>query len=108
MTHKIEVRLSQDFRKTCMGYDPEAPYGFVISFEVTAPTPEAAADVAFSVTNSYPEEMHCSARYAGIVKIYRALQYRSVSVGDVVVVDGAPFACEAFGWRPLAAEAVAA
>lgn len=37
------------------------------------------------------------------VRRYRNAGRRSLSVGDVVVVDGAAFAVDSFGWRPLEA-----
>lgn len=33
---------------------------------------------------------------------YRARRLRSLSVGDVIAVDGETWACEAAGWRPVA------
>lgn len=37
----------------------------------------------------------------GRVVAYRALGNRSLSVGDVVCVDGHSFACEPFGWNEI-------
>lgn len=32
---------------------------------------------------------------------YRTRNLRSLSVGDVVFIDGAPYACESVGWEPV-------
>jgi hypothetical protein len=61
-----------------------APWGL---FVVEADSPEGAAEVAFQIANSYPDEMHCAERYAGEVRQYRRGRNRSLSVGDVVHVQ---------------------
>jgi hypothetical protein len=36
-----------------------------------------------------------------VVAEYRSTRNRSLSVGDVVVIDGTPYSCEPFGWDVL-------
>lgn len=72
------------------------------------PSPEAAAEVAFAVCNSYPTELHCPTAYRDDVILYRAAGHRSLSVGDVVKVgrltgvhDERWYGCASMGWLPL-------
>jgi hypothetical protein len=61
----------------------------VIDFEISGPSEDRLeiAETVYAITNSYPEEMHCSEKYREVVKVYRALELRSLSVGDVVEID---------------------
>ena len=104
------VRLSEDFRATCMGFDPEAPYaaGFAIDIESTGDV-DADLETVFDICNSsgpfthqgveYPAELHCPARYEEDVKAYRAAGNRSLSVGDLVQIGEATFSVERFGFK---------
>ena len=97
----VLVLLSEDFRKTCMGYNATAPYREAIRFKVQATDEKHAAEVAFAICNSSVEfgpEMHCHPSYMDIVREYREAKNRSLSVGDAVEVDGTRYACEAMGW----------
>jgi hypothetical protein len=92
--YRITVYLSRDFARTCRLRtaadfkqalaDESYASGYVLIAK--ADTPTAAAEVAFAVTNSYPDELHCPARYRDDVVLYRAAGYRSLSVGDLVAV----------------------
>jgi hypothetical protein len=55
-------------------------------FRIEAESPEEAAQIAYDITNSYPEAMYCHDRYAHYVERYRDNHNRSVSVGDIVTV----------------------
>jgi hypothetical protein len=106
-TVKVQVMLSEDYRLTCMGFDPtlEAHGGVSPLFDngawFTLELDEYAhvldiAELAFAICNSspafeyrgnrYPAELHCKPEYEGIVEAYRATGHRSLSVGDVVVI----------------------
>lgn len=71
-----------------------------IRFDVEAPTPEHACEVAFAVCNSYPEEMFCDPAYHEVVAEYRSRKHRSLSVGDFVQVNHAWFVCATAGFKP--------
>lgn len=59
-------------------------------FDVSAETAEAAAELVYEITNSYPardglpEELHCPPEYCGRVSAWRRSGNRSVSVGDLL------------------------
>jgi len=53
---------------------------------------EDGAEEAFDLTNNPSRQEEREARYG---------RYRSVSVGDIVEVDGVDFLCDNFGWYQL-------
>ena len=61
------------------------------SYETTLAGLEAARE-AFDLTNNPARQTEREARYG---------RYRSVSVGDIVVVDGKEYFCDNFGWLEL-------
>jgi len=62
---------------------------------------EAFAELAFEVFNSHPEEMHCSPDFYDIVERFREEGNRSLSVGDVVEVNGEKLIVASFGFTPV-------
>ena len=61
--------------------------------------PRAACEVAYGVTNSYPWELHCEPKYLDVVRTYREVgHFRSVTAGDMFVVDEERFVCSHFGF----------
>lgn len=97
-TFNINVHLSNDFRRSCFfhgddGYEKAAADGlydgFGFSFKVEAKDHLSAAEMAYAICNSYPDELHCHADYEPVVAAYRAEGYRSLSVGDLVMVFSA-------------------
>jgi hypothetical protein len=116
--YRLTVYLSKDFRRTAMLIKPEDfvralndqchEQGYAVI--VDAPSHEAAAEVAFGIFNSYPNELHCDRSYRDDVILYRAAGHRSLSTGDVLHVlqlrgaheaDGW-YGCAPIGWLPLA------
>lgn len=95
---KVSVYLSEDFRATCTGYVPTAPYREALKLVVYADTDREACEVAFMVCNSAVEELHCDRAYTDDVRRYRTAGNRSLSVGDVVEADGTLYAVEDVGW----------
>jgi hypothetical protein len=82
------------------GYEPLSGHVKAIEFTVDASSPAAACEIAYAVTNSYPDELHCEAKYLEVVEIYRQIgHFRSVSVDDIFEVDGERFVCARFGFR---------
>jgi hypothetical protein len=75
----------------------------VIDFEISDPNEDrlAVAEMVYAITNSYPEEMHCPEKYREVVKTYRASKLRSLSVGDVVEVDGVRLIVAFFGFKEI-------
>lgn len=92
----VTVHLSSHFRDTsCIrsvsDFDEAAASGAYDGagsrFEVEAGSHVEAAEVAFAVCNSYPDEMHAGGVYLDVVKRYRNGGNRSLSVGDLVMVS---------------------
>jgi hypothetical protein len=70
-----------------------------IEFRIDAISRTAACEIAYAVTNSNPMELHCDPKYLEVVRTYREIgHFRSVTVGDIFVVDGERFACARFGF----------
>ncbi len=81
------------------GYEPLSGYVKAIEFDVEAVSAAAACEVAYGVTNSSPSELHCEAKYLDVVRTYREVgHFRSVTVGDMFVVDEEQFLCSHFGF----------
>lgn len=59
------------------------------SFDVDG---EEGAEVAFDLTNNPSRQQEREERYG---------RFRSVSVGDIVEVNGVDFLCDSFGWTRL-------
>jgi hypothetical protein len=86
------------------GYEPLGGYIKAIEFTVEATSPLAACEVAYAVTNSTPDDMHCDVTYREVVKTYRNIgNFRSVAVDDLLEIDGVRFTCARFGFRLLPA-----
>ena len=67
-------------------------YKIMPSFTSEGIEGEEGAEEAFDLTNNPSRQEEREARYG---------RYRSVSVGDIVEVDGVDFLCESFGWCQL-------
>lgn len=95
MTTTVTAHLRDPFDGFFSGYDPADTYIEAIAWETTAATPIDAAEEAFHKLNVGTDE---------VAQQYRAAGHRSLSVGDVVVVDAdGPVAlvCARFGWQLL-------
>ncbi len=68
------------------GYEAGDALVRVFDLSVSATGVEAACEVVFAVTNSYPGERFCEPTYADVVAEYRAAGLRSLSVGDVLII----------------------
>jgi hypothetical protein len=104
--HGVAVYLNQ--ASVCAhpgdGYEPLSGFVKAIEFTVEATGPEAACEIAYAITNSYPTELHCEARYFDIVLTYRHVgHFRSVSVDDVLEIEGQRFVCARFGFARVLA-----
>jgi hypothetical protein len=102
-TRHVTVLLSQDQvgARPGDGYEPLSGYVKAIEFTVEATSPLAACEVAYTITNSFPDELHCEARYYDVVLAYREIgHFRSVGVDDILEVDGERFTCARFGFAP--------
>lgn len=97
--YHISVHLSNDFRRTCAfrvfypsgdSFEKAARDGCYdeagFSWMVLANSHLEAAEIAFAVCNSYPDELHCDRIYEGIVRSYRKADNRSLSVGDLLMI----------------------
>lgn len=82
------------------GYKPGQPLRKVLTFDSDNPDPIGICEEAFEFGNAPIE--YLSGTQLERAEAYRALQIRSVSVGDVVAIfDGrtlAFYACASFGW----------
>ena len=81
--------------------------GFLLQ-ELPAESHTEAANIAFAVCNSYPEEMHIDAHeYGEAVRQYRKEGNRSLSVGDALLIkqvgqaspDDGRYGCASLGWE---------
>lgn len=100
----VIVKLSADFRETCMGYVPGVEY--VTSFVLIVDDdmePLEACELAYALCNSYPGELHVAAEYSREVELYRRFKNRSLSVGDVVSVDGVEYSVDDCGFSQVSA-----
>ena len=100
-SHRVAVLLNQGevYAHPGEGYEPLSGYVKAIEFDVEAVSAAAACEVAYGVTNSTPSELHCEDRYLDVVRTYREVaHFRSVTVGDMFVVDDEHFVCSRFGF----------
>jgi hypothetical protein len=75
-----------------------------IEFTVESTSPLAACEIAYAVTNSSPDDMHCELKYREIVKTYCDVgHFRSVAVDDLLEIDGVRYACARFGFTLVSA-----
>lgn len=80
-------------------FDPNALYREVAAFAIESDgNPLHDCETVFEICNSYPQEIHCDAKYIGQVSHYRDGQNRSLSVGDVVQIGEAAFHVDSFGF----------
>ena|ERR1039458_3618785 len=99
--YHVAVLLSQEgiYARPGDGYEPLSGHVKAIEFIVDATSPTAACEVAYGVTNSFTNELHCPANYREVVETYRDIGgFRSVSVDDIFEVDGQRFVCARFGF----------
>ena len=90
------------------GFDPSGPARlrlvarFGVELAAHVPTDHLAAGVLEIVF----EQLNIDRPQHRWARDYRAVGYRSLSVGDVVAVGETAWACAAVGWQPLSTEAV--
>jgi hypothetical protein len=104
--YQVTVLLSQQRLEVrpADGYEPLTGYIKAIEFTVEATSPLAACEIAYGVTNSSPDDMHCELTYREVVKTYREVgHFRSVAVDDLLEIDGVRYACARFGFKPVSA-----
>jgi hypothetical protein len=102
----VAVFLNQEtiYARPGDGYEPLFGYVKAIEFIVQTTSPEAACEIAYAVTNSYPNELHCPAVYLDVVRTYRDIGgFRSVTIDDVFEIDGERFICARFGFARVPA-----
>jgi hypothetical protein len=101
-SYQVTVLLSQQRLEAhpTDGYEPLSGYIKAIEFTVEATSPLAACEIAYGVTNSSPDDMHCELKYREVVKTYHDVgHFRSVAVDDLLEIDGVRYACARFGFR---------
>ena len=76
----------------CAAHLEAGNYEILPAFESFGIEGEQGAEEAFDLTNNPSRQEEREARYG---------RYRSVSVGDIVEVDGVDFLCDNFGWSQL-------
>ncbi len=100
---KINVFINAHVLEKWMGYRPSDTMVLAFSFEAQPPpryvTNEDACEWVFHLSNA-PDEM-LDYHERELARLYRARGLASLSVGDVVEVDGARFACGGTGWTEL-------
>lgn len=90
------------------GYKPGDPMVEVFRWTednlVMPATDGRAADRAFFMFNvGHQPEMNAGGQPNPVALEYRGRHLRSLSVGDIVVIDGRAHAVESFGFQPVAA-----
>ena len=100
---QVTIKHNTNLRDAAVyGYRPGDELVSVFQMELPNGDPYEVAEVAYAITNSYPEELWGPARhYPELVAAYRAEKLRSLSIGDVVVLDGADYAVAACGFRRI-------
>ena len=86
---------TQDVTKVdliCAAHLEAGEYQVLPAFESYGVEGEAGAEEAFCLTNNPSRQDEREKRYG---------THRSVSVGDIVEVDGVNFLCDSFGWCEL-------
>jgi hypothetical protein len=104
--YQVTVHLSQQRLEVhpADGYEPLTGYIKAIEFTVEATSPLAACEIAYGVTNSSLDDMHCELTYREVVKTYRDVgHFRSVAVDDLLEIDGVRYACARFGFKLVSA-----
>lgn len=81
-------------------YLPGDPVAMVTAFTSEETEPLNACEEAFEIGNIDPA-WASSPTLRDLVQRYRAEEVRSLSVGDVVTVDGIAFACKSFGFEKV-------
>lgn len=71
------------------GYKPEHPMVLVFAYVIPELDPGLAIEEAFHTFNVGEDDL---------AQAYRARRLRSLSVGDIVAVDGKFYSCENAGW----------
>lgn len=63
-----------------------------MSFELVGYNPEDCCEEMFDISNNPSRQVERAKMFG---------KYRSVSVGDVVVVDGVKWICDSIGWKKI-------
>lgn len=87
----LSVELYKARNKSLMAYAYMSRYNVMDSFESKL-VGEAAAEEAFDLTNNPSRQEERELMYG---------RYRSVSVGDIVMVDDVDYLCDSFGWSVI-------
>lgn len=85
---ELVVELYGAKNKRMMAYAYMDRYKIMDSFE-TDLVGDAAAEEAFDLTNNPSRQEEREIRYG---------RFKSVSVGDIVMVDDVDYLCDSFGW----------
>jgi hypothetical protein len=108
MTHPrhVSVFLNQEtvYARPGEGYEPLFGHVKAIEFTVETTSSEAACEIAYAITHSCPTELHCPIAYLDVVMTYSDLGgFRSMTVGDLLEIDGEQFLCTRFGFSRVPA-----
>lgn len=106
-TVQVFHNVSDDRMRFFEGYKPENPLTHVFDLEIpphvqadmeTDKGVYAALNYAFMILNIGHETTMVTDEGKAQATAYRERKNRSLSVGDVIVIDGVAFACAALGW----------
>jgi hypothetical protein len=97
---KVNVHINQSERRFLTnGYYPGDPLALALSFEAEAESALVLCDRVFAALNS-PGPVPVGTLDAVHIAAYHKV-YPSLSVGDIVEVDGKRYVCQTAGWLPL-------
>lgn len=97
---QVEVFLNQNTRECFFdGYKPGDALGEPFTYESSITDALAACEAAFMIFNMDLDMLR--GRSLEIATAYRERRMRSLSVGDIVKVDGVAYACDSFGFRKV-------
>ena len=98
---KVNVSINQSERRFLTGgYQPGDPMKLALTFEAEAESALVLCDQVFAALNSPISAPLGTLDVARAVAAYHKV-YPSLSVGDIVEVDGKRYVCQTVGWLPL-------
>lgn len=102
LTLQVFHNVSSDRMRFFEGYKPEDPLTHVFDLVVVGADLDQGVhkvlDYAFYVLNIGHDSDRITVEDKAQAIAYRERKNRSLSVGDVIIIDGVAYACAALGW----------
>jgi len=104
----VTLWYSTDFRESCMGYDPEASVVYkpqaISCWDEAVVNVTKTLDAAFALGNSTVEEVFLpdpTPEEINSIEFLRSQGNRSLSVGDLVTVNGTTYSIDRIGFTEV-------